>query len=179
MKLILLLLLIPFFTSAQTVHIDDGKIVYKQTVKLKGIPKETLHERANKALLENVKGNENEINMDKNDSGRLESKGKIRLHSPYHIIRTVHYTITVNIDEGEYKYKIDSVYIKQKERGGKTKLIPSEDLLKDMDVTGVVAIDTERQLNEIDMKFQKLIYMLNSSIKNNRKSKGGKNNIKA
>lgn len=178
MKFVLLLLLIPFFTAAQTVHVDDGRIVYKETVKVKGIPKETLYQRANKSLRDNVRGNSVEINTDKKDSGIIETQGKITLNSPFHIKRTVHYTVTLKIDDGEYKYQIDSVYIKQKERGGKSKVIASEDLLKDMDVTGILAIETEKQLNEIDMRFQKFLYMLKSDMKKTEKVKNTKNNIK-
>ena len=178
MKLILLLLLIPFFSYAQTVHIEKGKIEYQGTAKLKGISQETLYERAKNALLKHVNADKDENNIDTNEKGTLKSNGKIRLSSPYSIIRTVHYTITINIDDGEYKYKIDSVFIKQKERGGKTKVIPSEDLVKDMETSGNVAIDAEKQLNEIDMKFQKLIFLINSTLKNHGKLKSGKNKNK-
>ena len=178
MKLILLLLLIPFFASAQTVHIEKGKIEYQGTVKVKGISKETLYDRAKNALLKYVTANKDENKIDTIEKGTLKSNAKIRLSSPYSIIRTVHYTITINIDDGEYKYKIDSVFIKHKERGGKTKVIPSEDLVKDMETSGNVAIDAEKQLNEIDMRFQKLIFMVNSPMKNSRKLKPEKNKNK-
>ncbi|MBK5270191.1 MAG: hypothetical protein JJE22_04170, partial [Bacteroidia bacterium] len=41
----------------------------------------------------------------------------------------------------------------------------SEDLLKDMDVSGPVSANAEKQLNEIDMHFQKLLYLINADMK--------------
>ncbi|HWJ27013.1 MAG TPA: hypothetical protein VNS32_10755 [Flavisolibacter sp.] len=49
------------------------------------------------------------------------------------------------------------MFIREKIRGGKTTDTPSEDLVKGMDTSGPTAINTEKQLNEIDMDFQQLL----------------------
>jgi hypothetical protein len=148
-------------------------------LKLKDTPKAIAYERAKKALHHITAENKTGNSFDSTETGSLTSTGKIRLTSPKSMIRTVHYTIKMDVEEGACKYKIDSVYIKEKIRGGKTKVIQSEDLVKDMEVSGNVAIETEKQLNEIDMEFQKLISMINSDMKNNAKLKNRKNKSKA
>src|SRR6267154_277625 len=99
LKYITLFLFVPVITCGQTAHLEENKIVYKGTVKLESADKEELYTRA-KNTLTNVKGN-------------------IKLASPYHIIRSVEYVLELSAENGKYKYRIDSVYIKEKERGGK------------------------------------------------------------
>src|SRR6185369_326366 len=108
--------------------------------------------RAKNALLNNVKGSKKEIAEDNKE--KIGAKGSIKLSSPYHIIKSVEYILELSVEDGKYKYRIDSVYIKQAERGGKTNKISSEELLKGMEVTGPTSANTEKQLNEIDMNFQ-------------------------
>ena len=162
-KHILLLLLIPVASFGQTVHIDEDRVVYKGTVKLEQVNKEDIYTRAKNALLNNVKGGKHEIMEDNKE--KIAAKGSIRLSSPYHIVKTVEYILELSVEDGKYKYSIDSVYIKQAERGGKKKKISSEELLKGMEVTGPASANTEKQLNEIDMNFQKLLTLINRDMK--------------
>ena len=162
---IIFLLLIPVITSGQTVHVDEGRIVYKGTVKLDQVNKEDMYSRAKNALLNHVKGNKKGIVEDNNEKEKIAAKGSIKLNSPYHIIKTVEYILELSLEDGKYKYRIDSVYIKQAERGGKKTKISSEELLKGMDVTGPTSASTEKQLNEIDMNFQKLLVLVNNDMK--------------
>ena len=171
MKLVLVLLLFPLFAISQTVHINEGKIEYNEKVKVNGVPQATLSERAKEALLIHAQGDSDSSNIDNNEAGEAKSKGKIKLNAPYSIIKTVHYTITLKTSDGEYKYKIHKVYVKEKARGYKTKEIPSEDLVKDMEGSGIPAIEAEKLLNEIDMKFQKLIVLINNTMKSNKNLK--------
>ncbi|MBK5270828.1 MAG: DUF4468 domain-containing protein, partial [Bacteroidia bacterium] len=164
-KYILFLLLIPFVTQGQTVHIDNDKIVYKGTIKLEQVNKEDLYIRAKNALIKNVKGNKKLMGEANIEKEKIAAEGSIKLSSPYHIIKTVEYILELSVEDGKYKYLIDSVYIKQAERGGKTTKTSSEDLLKDMDVSGPVSANAEKQLNEIDMHFQKLLYLINADMK--------------
>ena len=164
-KRIVFLLLIPVATSGQTVHVEEDRIVYKGTVKLEQVNKEDLYTKAKNALLNNVKGSKKEIIEDDNEKEKIAANGSIKLSSPYHIIKTVEYILELSLEDGKYKYRIDSVYIKQKERNGKTNKISSEELLKGMEVTGPTSANTEKQLNEIDMNFQKLIALVNNDIK--------------
>jgi hypothetical protein len=164
-KLIIFLLLIPVVTYGQTVHVDSNRIVYKGTVKPGLINKDELYARAKNAIFNNVKGSKEVIVVDDNERGMIAAQGSIRLASPYHIIKTVEYILELSVDDGKYEYRIDSVYIKQVERGGKTHKISSEELLKGMDVSGPVSAAAEKQLNEIDMNFQKLIDLVNTYMK--------------
>ena len=164
-KQIVFLLLIPVVTQGQTVHVDSNRIVYKGIVKSGPINKDELYARAKNAILNNVKGSKESIITDNNEKGMMSAKGRIKLASPYHIIKTVEYILELSVDDGSYEYRIDSIYLKQVERGGKTTRISSEELLKGMDVSGPQSANAEKQLNEIDMNFQKLIDLVNTYMK--------------
>jgi hypothetical protein len=166
-KQVVFFLLIPAVTFGQTVHVDSNRIVYKGTVKLDSVNKEELFARAKNALFNNVK--EDSIVTDNKEKGEISVKGSIKLASPYHIIKKVEYILELSVDDGKYEYRIDSVHIKQVERGGKTTMIYSQELLIGLDVTvsGFVpgSGNVEKQLNEIDMNFQKLITLVNADMK--------------
>src|SRR5258705_1005875 len=168
-KRVLCFLLIPAVTFGQTVHVDSNRIVYKETVKLDSVNKEELCARAKETIFNNVKeGKESKV-IDYNEKGMISAKGSIRLASRYHIIKTVEYIFELSVDDGKYEYRIDSVHIKQVERGGKTIRKYSEELLIGLDVTvsGFVpgSGNVVKQLNEIDMNFQKLIELVYADIK--------------
>src|SRR5204863_855643 len=95
----------------------------------------------------------------------IVTAGSMSLSSPYHLIRTLHYIIELNAGDGQCQYSIDSVYITEKERGGPTQEFSSEEILKRMDISGPVAANAEKQLNEIDMNFQKLIDLIGADMK--------------
>ena len=153
---IILLAIQPYTVVAQTVHLEKGKIEYKGSVKLDG-GQVDLYNRAKEALQSLVKTSDSEGLQEEHDSSELKVKGYIKLISPYSIIKTVHYTIKLSTEDGKYKYRIEDVFIREKIRGGKTTDTPSEDLVKGMDTSGPTAINTEKQLNEIDMDFQQLL----------------------
>jgi hypothetical protein len=81
------------------------------------------------------------------------------------MIKTLFYTIKLSVRDGAYEYQIDSVSLKQEERGGSIKLISSRELLKGMDVSGEASWIMEEQLNEIDMNLQKVIALVNNTMK--------------
>jgi hypothetical protein len=162
---IVFLLLMPVFAFGQTVHVDSNKIVYKGTVKLDKTNKEELYGRAKNAILNNKKGCEEILVIDNSEKEMIAAKGSARLVSTYHIIKTVEYIFELTVEDGKYEYRIDSVYLKEVERGGKTVKTSSEELLKGMDVNGPVSVTAEKQLNEIDMNFQKLIAIFNADMK--------------
>src|SRR6266487_2499844 len=132
-KQVVFFLLIPAITFGQTVHVDSNRIVYKVTVKLDSVNKERLFARARNAIFNNVKGDS--IVIDNKEKGIISAKGSIKLASPYHIIKKVEYILELSVDDGKYEYRIDSVSIKQVERGGKAIRVYSEELLKGLDVT--------------------------------------------
>jgi hypothetical protein len=164
-KHILFLLLIPVITNGQTAHVDSNRVVYKGTIKLDKISKEELYGRAKNAIGKNVKGTKETVVLDNSEKGMITVKGSIRLASPYHVIKTIEYIFGLTVEDGKYQYRIDSVYLKEIERGGKTVKTSSEELLKGMDVNGPLSAIAEKQLNEIDMNFQKLIALFNAEMR--------------
>ncbi len=161
-------LLISGVAFGQTVHVDSNRIVYRGTVKLDSVNREELFARAKYAIFNNVKEGKVSIVTDNKEKGIISAKGSIKLASSYHIIKKIEYILELSVDDGKYEYRIDSVSIKQVERGGKTTRIYSEELLKGLDVTvsGFVpgSAIVEKQLNEIDMNFQKLIDLVSADM---------------
>ena len=159
--------MIPTVTFGQTIHIDSNRIVYKGTVKLDAVNKDELYARARNAMFNNVK--EDSIVTDNKEKGMISAKGSIKLASPYHIIKKVEYILELTVEDGKYEYRIDSVSIKQAERGGKTTRIYADELLKGLDLTASGFVprygDVEKQVNEIDMNLQKLIALVNTDMK--------------
>ncbi len=161
---ILILFLAPMAACGQTVHIDEDRIVYKGTVVVNNASQADLYQRARDAM-QNVSVGKAEIIDENKDKGKITAKGKLRLVTPYHLIRTVEYVIELTVEEGQYTYRIDSVYLKQAERGAKTTRLPSEKLVKGVEATGAESVESEKELNEIDMNFQKLLAIVHSDIK--------------
>ena len=149
---------------AQTVHVDSHRIVYRNTVKVASMGQAELFSRAQKAIADHVSQHPAIIKTDSINKEIL-AQGSIRLRSPYHLIRTVEYVIELVVNDGSYQYRVDSVYLKEEERGGKTKVTSSSELLKGMDVSGPESSKMEKQLNEIDLNLQKLIEIMNSEMK--------------
>ena len=163
MRCLLFFVVLPFFTAGQTVHVEDNRVVYKGTFKLEKMNKSDIYARANMTIARYVNDKIEPKNVTYETT--IVSAGSIRLNSPYHLIKTLHYTIALNADDGQCQYRIDSVYIIQKERGGRSRQFSSEELLKGMDISGPVAANAEKQLNEIDMNFQKLIDLIAVDMK--------------
>ena len=166
-KQVILFLLVPAVTFGQTIHIDSNRIVYKGAVKLDAVNKDELYARARNAIFDNVK--EDSIITDNKEKGMIAAKGSIKLASPYHIIKKVEYILELTVDDGKYEYRIDSVSIKQVERGGKTTRIYADEILQGLDLTASGFVpgygNVEKQVNEIDMNFQKLITLINADMK--------------
>ena len=166
-KQVLFLLWIPAVTFGQTIHVESNRIVYKGTVKLDAVNKDELYTRAKNALFNHVE--EDSMVTDDKEKGIIAAKGTVQLASPYHIIKKVEYILELAVDEGRYEYRIDSVSIKQVERGGETTRIYAAEILEGLDLTASGFVpgygNVEKQVNEIDMHFQKLIALINADIK--------------
>lgn len=161
MKWILFFLLIPFIPSAQTVHLKDEKIFYEGSIKTNRSPTDIQN-----ALYEAEKNCSSKIHnasVDTN-SGGIKLVSEMKLTPTQNTTNTLRYTLQLSSKEDQVHYRIDSVFVITKERGGKTKIISSEDIVKDMDVTGPVATATEKKLNEIDMRIQELIDRLTNTL---------------
>ena len=161
---ILFLSLAPLFSTGQTVHLDSNRIVYKGTVNIDHLSNDEIYTRAKNVIANTMKGEKQTIIYEDSSDTMITAKGSIKLASPYSIVKKVEYILELSIGDGKYKYRIDSVYIKQVERGEKTSIISSQELVKGMDESGPVSANTEKQVNEIDMIFQKLLDLLKKDI---------------
>lgn len=157
MRVIFFLLAFPFFISAQTVHVEKNKIVYKGKVYAEGTSAEQLTLRAKQAILDLDKDYESIVSQNEDGTTRIWCQGVTKLTSSDHVSKKVKYIVEINVKDGSYEYRIDSVCLVQKEQGQHATETSSEELLNKMESSGPVAARTEGQLNEIDMDFQKLI----------------------
>jgi hypothetical protein len=163
-KFILFFLLPPVFASSQTVNVKDNKIVYKGTVKVAYASPEQLVVKVKQMILHLDDRYEPKISQNDSETTRVWFQGVMKLSSTDHVSRKVEYTGEIKLNKGGYEYRIDSIYLFQKEPGYPGTRIPSEELLKKMESSGPVAASTERLLNEIDMNFQKLIDQINNDM---------------
>ena len=132
-------------------------------VNIDHLSKDEIYTRAKNALASTMKGEKQTI-IYEDSSTMITAKGSIKLASPYSTIKKVEYILELSISDGKYKYRIDSVQIQQVERGGKTSIISSQKLVEGMDESGAASANTEKQVNEIDMVFQKLLDLLKEDI---------------
>ena len=163
MKCLFIFLLIPFIANCQTVHLEDERIAYKGGIKSDKASFEKLNQAIHAVL--DHKGNKAVSFVQDTASGAIIASARMKLKSTQSVINNLHYTITVTQEKSGYKYTIDSVYLVSEERGVGTKKIPSEELVEGMETTGPVASQTEKILNEIDMKFQKVLDLLANYLK--------------
>jgi hypothetical protein len=150
--------------AAQTVHVDSNRIAYRNKATVANTSQTELFFRAQKAVANYVTQQPGAIKTDAINN-EISAPGSIKLPSPYHLIKSLLYTIEISVNDGAYEYRIDSVSLKVTERGGGTKLVSSEELLKGMEVSGAASWIMEKQLNEIDMNLQKVIALINGEMK--------------
>lgn len=156
MKFVFILLLIPVLSFGQTVHVKDDKIVYEGKEKINGLSSAEIFSRLQSRLPELV----NEYQEEEKSTSSIRAKGAFKLKTPYSLVRTVSYFITIKTKDGGYEYLIDSVSFTERERGKKTVTRSSEEVVEGMSETGKIVGETEKVLNETDMRFQKLLALL-------------------
>jgi hypothetical protein len=161
MKWLLILLLIPYSSICQTVHMEDERIVYKGLLKT-SVPFEQLKPVIEKAMQST--GNKNLLWSNDSLTNEIAINVAMKLKGDPSIDNDLKYQISFRRKDDGYEYKIDSVSLRQKERGYDTKLISSEELIKALDNTGTVATLIEKQLNEMDMRFQQLLDVLRNNL---------------
>jgi Domain of unknown function (DUF4468) with TBP-like fold len=164
LKQILFLLLSPLVAGGQTIHSEQDKIVYKGTVHVSNVDQAELYQRAAIAL-KYINSSSDIKGKDHNDKSKIVAAGQLKLTTAYYIVRTVFYNFELTVEDGKFKYRIDSVYMKERQRGGKTATLSSDKMLKAMEETGPPSIVAEKELNEIDMNFQKIIALVSSAMK--------------
>jgi hypothetical protein len=151
----ILLFFLPFFAAAQTVHVEDERVVYRERITVNGAGLDHLFRRAHETM--NALTGSSGI---KEEKDKLTSKGVIRLSSTHSLRNRLRYQLSIEVHEDSYEYRIDSVAWVTDARGKKLVITPSEKLVADMEITGPTAARTEKQLNEMDMRLQKLIVQL-------------------
>lgn len=163
MKILIIILFFPFLATAQTVHVKDGEVEYKGSMRAKGLAKEAVWKKSQDALknlFEIPQAEDVEI-----EKTKLEAQGRFRLKTPYRLIREVEYRLKLEAKNEELEYKIDKVYLHETQRGYVTKSISSKDLIDALEEGGVVVRETEKILNEMDMRFQEIFARLRSYVK--------------
>ncbi|MGV3529654.1 MAG: hypothetical protein ACO1OO_12215 [Flavisolibacter sp.] len=163
MKSWIIILFFPFFATAQTVHVNDDEVEYKGNIKLQGMSKEAVWAKAQEALQPIFQISAAEKDADKTE---LEAEGRLRLETPYRIIREVVYRLKLEAKNEELEYKIDKVYLQETQRGYETKNTPSKDLIEALEEGGAVVKETEKILNETDMRLHEIFARLKTFLKN-------------
>lgn len=160
MKFLFIFLIWPAFSIGQTVHIKDKEIFYEGKEKVEGLSTAEIFSRIQKLLPDLV----NNYQEEEKSENSIKAKGQLRLQTPYNIIRKVSYVINVKATDKGYEYVIDSVFYYERERGRKATTRSSEDVLDGISETGKVVGETEKILNETDMRLQKLLALLRNGI---------------
>ena len=183
MKFFLALYLLPLFSASQTVHVKDGSILYEGKENVTGVSATEISRRIQNILpsLVDYKASSRSSPKKKATStqGQLfensiqsanltvTARGELILKTPYNIIRSVNYSIELRAIENGYEYLIDSVSFTEQKRGEKPGTKSSKEVLDNMGEQGAIVSETEKLLNEADMRFQKLLALIRSGIGRN------------
>lgn len=168
MKICFLILLLPFLSAAQTVHVDDDEVKYKGTIKVDGAAGSALFSRAQQAV--KALNEYHNVKDQKVDQGNgITVRAETKLPTPYTHKRKLYYSIQLTPVDGGLQYKIDSVSVSEKRRGYKETVKTSEELLEELDAAGLIRNATQEILNQIDMKFQQLIAVMKGEIEASHK----------
>lgn len=160
MKIILVLLFLPVFSMGQTVHIKDEKIVYEGKEEISGNSSQQILDRIQQRLPQLL----SYYKVSDSSGTSVKGTGELHLTTPYPLVRSVFFTITVKPTDTGYEYLIDEVFFTQRERGKKAMVISDKQVIEGIGETGKVVGETEKILNETDMRFQKLLALLKSAV---------------
>ncbi|HEV7334135.1 MAG TPA: hypothetical protein VGN63_24090 [Flavisolibacter sp.] len=178
MKQLIIGLLFPLFAIGQTVHHDGEKIIYKGSVKLNENATAEVHSRLQQVFPRVAEKLTDTITI-LSVQDDLHASGSIRLNSPYHIIKKLHFTIQLAPVSSGYDYTVDSIFITEKRRGWKESKTHSRELIEALEETGNAAIELEVLLNEIDLRIQKMLTLLENGMRNTGSSRGQKDTASA
>jgi hypothetical protein len=163
MKFLIALLILPLFSASQTVHVKEDIILYEGKEKVIGVSAAQIDKRIPdilRSLVDNFK-------VEKQSADKVRGRGQLKLKTPYNIIRTVDYSIELRGMQDGYEYLIDSVSFTEQKRGEKSVTKSSKEVLENMGEQGAIVGETERLLNETDMRFQRLLAMLKAGMGKN------------
>jgi hypothetical protein len=164
MKSFIALLFLPFFTYAQTVHREDDRILYKGDVNMIGFSQAEMVTRLQHALQVAIDQSDARTELQTTNDG-LAGAGEIKLKSPYHIKRSVLFKLRITHTPNGYQYQIDSVAFREEKRYSRTTVTPAKDLLEGIEDTGMAAAETEKLLNEIDLRLQKFLVVFEKAAR--------------
>ncbi|MBB1284302.1 hypothetical protein HRH25_07960 [Flavisolibacter sp. BT320] len=165
MKKLLIGLLFPLFSFGQTVHHNEEKIIYKGSVELNGGAAPDIRTRLQQTFSEVAVDMADSVFIQPNEE-KIQAYASIRMKSTYDIIKKMHLTIQLTPQPSGYTYTIDSVYVTERRRGWKEKRFDSKEMVEALEETGNAAIELEITLNEIDLRLQKLLRLLENEMKN-------------
>ncbi|MDQ3278215.1 MAG: hypothetical protein M3Q06_07805 [Bacteroidota bacterium] len=166
MKQLLFALLLPVFAAGQTIHYEDDKIIYKGTVELGLHSQEEIFLRLQQALPVAAKKSTDTIAIHLTDSA-MTVTGEIKMKTPYQQKRKFHFLMELTPKSGGFGYKVDSVFVTEGRRGWKMKVKKAGELLAGMEEYGVAEIEAEKLLNEIDLRIQKMLRILENEMRAN------------
>src|SRR5678816_554832 len=183
MKFFFALFLLPLFSASQTVHVKDGSILYEGKEKVTGVSASEIYNRIQNILpssVDNYKASSRPSPKEKaistqgqlfenslQSANAVKARGELNIKTPYNIIRTVHYSVELRAIENGYEYLIDSVSFTEQKRGEKPSTKSSKEVVDNMGEQGAIVGETEKLLNEVDMRFQKLLALFRSGIGQN------------
>jgi len=183
MKFFFALLLLPLFSASQTVHVKDGSILYEGKEKVTGVsafemskkiqnilPTLVDHYKASSRPSPKGKAISTQGQLFENSlqsANTVKARGELNLKTPFNIIRTVHYSVELKAIENGYEYLIDSVSFTEQKRGEKPSTKSSKEVLENMSEQGAIVGETEKLLNETDMRFQRLLAIVRSGVGRN------------
>jgi hypothetical protein len=160
MKLVVICLFLCSSAYGQTVHIKDEKIVYEEKISTANMTSSEAIRKAHAALRDILNS---DAAIVPNDT-TVVATAAMKLQTPHRIIRIVNYTIQVRPTASGYQYRINNVSMIEKVRGEKSKKRSDKELLKALGESGKISIETEKLLNEIDMRFQEIIAGLKQKV---------------
>jgi hypothetical protein len=142
------------------VHVKDENVLYEGNEKIPGVSVSEISNRIQHILPSIVR----KYKIDKQTTNAVKGRGELKLKTPFNTIRTVPYSIEVRAIDNGYEYLIDSVSFIEQTRGEKSNTKSSKEFLENMSEQGSIVGETEKILNETDMRFQKLLALLRSGI---------------
>lgn len=163
MKQLFICLFFPLFLFGQTVHHDDDKIIYTGHINLAEKKTEVLSRL--QQVFPKIAGKLTDSVLLVSKEEGLEAQASLRLKSPYAIIRKVHFSMSLIPETDGYTYTVDSVFVTEKRRGWKEKRTDAEDMIEALEETGNAAIELEILLNEIDLRIQQLLTILETEMR--------------
>jgi hypothetical protein len=90
---------------------ETHKFTYQESIDMPGVSKAELHTRARSWLVNTYNSAKDAIQMDDKEAGRIMSKGSFDISLLMGLMRTVEYTITIDVKDNKFRYTITNFYI--------------------------------------------------------------------